>query len=519
MGSHGEDELRYRALFQCAQDGIFLFDADTGRFIEVNDAFLRMFGYSPQQIAQMTIFDLPQDSEENIRRNIQRVLQNGYWPLGERLYYRADGSLLQVEVYAALLDLKDRRYIMAVARDITERKRNEEERQRMREQLEQARKMETIGTLAAGVAHDFNNLLTAIVGNAELLKAAYADDPQIQKRTHQILQACERGKNMVNALLTFSRRGMVDTRPQHLNQLVLSVLEILNHALPANIRVETHLQEDLPAIHADATQIEQMIMNLCANARDAMPAGGTIILRTRKMSLESPRVFSGIELPAGEYVCIEVQDTGEGIHPEHLPHIFEPFFTTKPVGKGTGLGLATVYGTVLSHGGGIEVQSTPGEGTSFRILLPAFEGNEEDYFSPEKQPPDHSLHGTRILFVDDEENIRTLVAEVLQREGCQVETAASGEEALQMLREKGGLYYHLLITDLTMPGLSGIHLARQVYGIAPDLPIILCSGYGAGVVEQVEDLPNVACYIQKPYRRQQLLEAVEKALGFHHRSC
>jgi len=512
MGSHGEDELRYRALFQCAQDGIFLFDADTGCFIEVNDAFLRMFGYSPQQIAQMTIFDLPHDSEENIRANIQRVLQNGYWQLGERLYYRADGSLLQVEVYAALLDLKDRRYIMAVARDITERKRNEEERQRMREQLEQARKMETIGTLAAGVTHDFNNLLTAIVGNAELLMAIYADDPQIQNRVHQILQACERGKNMVNALLTFSRRGITDTRPRDLNQLILGVLQILNHVLPANIRVETRLQDDLPAIHADATQIEQMIMNLCANARDAMPAGGIITLRTCRMSLESPRVFSGTELPAGEYVCLEVQDTGEGIPPEYLPHIFEPFFTTKPVGKGTGLGLATVYGIVLSHGGGIEVQSAPREGTSFRILLPAFEGKAEDYSSPERQLPEHSFHGTRILFVDDEESIRALVAEILQREGCQVETAASGEEALQMVREKGRLYYHLLITDLTMPGLSGIHLARQVYGVAPDLPIILCSGYGAGAAEQAEDLPNVVCYIQKPYRRQQLLEVIQHVL-------
>lgn len=515
MESQAEDELRYRALFQCAQDGIFLFDADTGRFIEVNEAFLRMFGYSPQQIAQMTIYDLPQDSKENIQRNIQRVLQNGYWQLGERLYYRADGSLLQVEVYAALLDLQDRRYIMAVARDITERKRSEQERQRMREQLEQARKMETIGTLAAGVAHDFNNLLTAIMGNAELLQATHADDPQIQERTQQILQACERGKNMVNALLTFSRRGIIDTHPQDLNRLVLSSLQILKHALPASIHIETHLQDHLPTIYADATQIEQMIMNLCANARDAMPAGGTITLRTGKVTLESPRVISGIELPAGEYVCMEVEDTGEGIPPEHLPHIFEPFFTTKPVGKGTGLGLATVYGIVLSHGGGIEVRSTPGQGTCFLILLPAFQQKDADYPSVEGKPPSRSLKGARILFVDDEESIRALVTEILRHEEYQAETAASGEEALQMVQNQGGSYYHLLITDLTMPGLSGIGLARQVYQIAPALPVILCSGYGADVAEQAEEIPNVVCYVQKPYRRQQLLEAVERALKLH----
>lgn len=513
MESHGEDELRYRALFQCAQDGIFLFEADTGRFVEVNQAFLRMFGYSPQQIVEMTIYDLPQDTRENIQRNIQRVLQTGYWQLGERVYRRADGSLLQVEVYAALLDLQDRHYIMAVARDITERKRNEEERQRMREQLEQARKMETVGTLAAGVAHDFNNLLTAIMGNAELLQSTYAGDPQIQERTRQILQACERGRNMVNALLTFSRRGIVDTRPQNLNELICASQQILSHALPANIHVEMHLQDDLPAIHADATQIEQMIMNLCANARDAMPAGGTITLRTYTVSLDCPRVISGVELPAGEYVCMEVEDTGGGISPEHLPHIFEPFFTTKPVGKGTGLGLATVYGIVLSHGGGIEVRSTPGQGTCFHILLPVFQGDDVHHSRTEETPVGRSLHGARILFVDDEESIRGLVTELLRHAECEVETAASGEEALQLVREKGAFYYHVLITDLTMPGVSGISLARQVYQIAPALPVILCSGYGADVAEQVENIPNVVYYIQKPYRRQQLLEAVEKALG------
>ena len=513
MGSHSEDERRYRALFQCAQDGIFLFDADTGRFIEVNDAFMRIFGYSPQQIAQMTIFDLPEDTPENIQRNIGQVLQSGYWQLGERTYRRADGSLIQVEVYATLLNLQDHHYIMAVARDITERKRNEEERQRMREQLEQARKMETVGTLAAGVAHDFNNLLTAIMGNAELLQAIYADAPPVQERAHQILQACERGKNMVHALLTFSRRGIVDTRPHDLNQLVDSSYQILSHVLPANIHMEMYLQDDLPLIHADATQIEQMMMNLCANARDAMPTGGTITVRTYAVSIDCPHVMSGVELPAGEYVCLEVADTGEGISPEHLPHIFEPFFTTKPVGKGTGLGLATVYGIVLSHGGGIEVQSSPGQGTCFRVLLPAFHGKGVQYSAKEEKPMGRSLGEARILFVDDEESIRTLVTEILRHVGYQVETAASGEEALEFLRGKGTSYYHVLITDLTMPGLSGIGLARQVYQVAPDLPIILCSGFGADVAEQVEGVPNVVAYIQKPYRRQQLLEAVERALG------
>ncbi len=243
-----------------------------------------------------------------------------------------------------------------------------------------------------------------------------------------------------------------------------------------------------------------------------MPAGGIITLRTCKMSLESPRVFSGTELPSGEYVCLEVQDTGEGIPPEYLPHIFEPFFTTKPVGKGTGLGLATVYGIVLSHGGGIEVQSTPREGTSFRILLPAFEGKAEDYSSPERQLPEHSFHGTRILFVDDEESIRALVAEILQREGCQVQTAAGGEDALNLVRQHGASYYQLLITDLTMPGLDGIQLAREVYQLDPRLPIVLCSGYGTEVAQQVGEAPNVVECIQKPYRRKQLLDVIQHVL-------
>jgi len=513
METAGENELRYRALFECAQDGIFLFDADTGQFIEVNDAFQRMFGYSPQQIARMTIFDLPQDSAENIRRNIQRVLQHGYWQLGERTYRRADGSLLQVEGYASLLNLQNRRYIMAVARDITERKRSEEERQRMREQLEQARKMETIGTLAAGVAHDFNNLLTAIMGNAELLQVIYAGDPQVEERTRQILQACERGKNMVNALLTFSRRGITDMQPHRLNDLVSASQQILGYMLPANIHVETRLQPDLPLINADATQIEQLIMNLCANSRDAMPAGGTITLRTYSLTLDSPCVMSGAELPAGEYVCLEVEDTGGGIPPEYLPHIFEPFFTTKPVGRGTGLGLATVYGIVLAHGGGIEVHSRVGVGTCFRVLLPALLEHQQTPQTGEEPAIRRSSGGIRVLFVDDEASIRELVAHMLRREGCEVETVASGEDALQMLRERGESYYQLLITDLTMPGLNGMELARQVHQMAPSLPVVLCSGYGTEVAEQVENLPNIVSYLQKPYRRQQLLEVLEKAVS------
>ncbi len=511
MDTDAESEARYRALFECAQDGIFVFDAATGRFIEVNQAFLRMFGYSAEQVAQMTIFDLPQDTAENIRRNIQRVVQHGYFPLGERIYRRADGSSIPVEVYASRLDLAGQTLIMAVARDITERKRNEQERQRMHEQLEQARKMETIGTLAAGVAHDFNNLLTAIMSNAELLQMTHDTDPQVRERTNQILQACERGKRMVNALLTFSRRSIADMRPQNLNNLLSASQQILSHILPANIRLELELQPDLPLVSADATQVEQMVMNLCTNARDAMPSGGTITLRTRTLSLRSPRAMSGAQLSSGEYVCIEVQDTGCGIAPDHLPHIFEPFYTTKPVGTGTGLGLATVYGIVLSHNGGIEVESQIGKGTLFRILLPAQTTHAEPSPGVEQGSADNLLHGYRVLFVDDEASIRETVCTMLKHAGCEVLTAASGEQALQMVAEQP-THYQVLITDLTMPGMSGIELAREVYHIAPELPVILCSGYGTQAVEQVENAPNIVGFVQKPYRRAQLLAAIERAL-------
>lgn len=511
MKSMHESELRYRALFESARDGIFLFDADTGKFIEVNGAFRRMLGYSSEQIAQMTIFDLPQDTEENIRLNIQRVLQHGHWQLGERVYRRADGSLLEAEVYATLLHLENRRYIMAVVRDITARKHSERERQRMREQLEQARKMETIGTLAAGVAHDFNNLLSIIMGNAEQLQIIYTGDPQIEERVSQILRACERGKQMVDALLTFSRRSTPDMRPCDLNDLISASQQILSHVLPANIRLGTHLQENISPVNADTTQMEQMIINLCTNARDAMPAGGTITLRTYTVTLESARVMSGIELSPGEYVCLEVEDTGEGIPLEHLPRIFDPFFTTKPVGMGTGLGLATVYGIVQAHGGGIDVHSYLGKGTSFRILLPALKEGEHPPPANEHTTTHHPLSGKRILFVDDEPSICQLVAELLRHEGYEVDVATSGEEALNILRQRTK-YYHLLITDLTMPGLNGIDLSRQVYQMEPSLPVILCSGYGTEVAEQAKDVPNIVSCIQKPYRRQQLLTVIERSL-------
>ena len=212
-------------------------------------------------------------------------------------------------------------------------------------------------------------------------------------------------------------------------------------------------------------------------------------------------------------MCLEVEDTGGGIPPEHLPHIFEPFFTTKPVGRGSGLGLATVYGIVLAHGGGIEVRSYVGAGTCFRILLPALLEAKDAPQASNEPIVRHPFHAIRVLFVDDEALIREMVAHVLRQEGCEVETASSGEEALQRIRERGASYYRLLITDLTMPGLSGIELAQQVYQIDPGLPVILCSGYGTEIAEQVANVPNVVFYLQKPYRRRQLLEAVEQALG------
>jgi nitrogen-specific signal transduction histidine kinase/CheY-like chemotaxis protein len=392
-----------------------------------------------------------------------------------------------------------------IAQDITEQI-------KLQNQLQQARKMEAVGQLAAGVAHDFNNILTVVQGNASLLLASNPPESEDAKPLQSICAAADRASRLVRQLLTFSRRQPVELRPINLRDTLATVWDILPRILTERVKVTLHAPPGLPDISADGAMLETLIMNLAFNARDAMPEGGQLSITAEAVELPAA-ADSNPEAHAGQFVRLTVSDTGTGIPPEDLPRIFDPFFTTKPVGKGTGLGLATVYGIAQQHHGWVEVRSEVGVGTTFLVFIPALLAARPP--QPAAKPPPPETAGTgreTILVVEDEPDLRDLVAQVLESRDYRVLTAASGAKALETWSRREG-DIHLLLTDMVMPdGLTGRKLAEKLTGEDPRLRVIFTSGYSAGMPGT--DLDNVeeGSFLPKPYRSSTLLQIVRDCL-------
>ena len=388
--------------------------------------------------------------------------------------------------------------------DVTEPK-------RLEDQLRQAQKMQAVGQLAGGVAHDFNNLLTAILGNVALL---LEDAPVLGPRVNllkTIERAGGRAADLVRQLLSFSRQNVLALAPLHLQAAVEETVAMLRCAIDPRVRVKVRGDADLWAVHADPTQVNQVLMNLCLNARDAMPDGGLLLLQTRNVELDAGSARRHIEARAGQFVRLRVRDTGCGIPPHVLPRIFEPFFTTKEPGRGTGLGLATVFGIVKQHGGWIECTSTVNRGTTFDIYFP------RSPLSPDAAPaavaPAPSAApsgGATILLVDDEPMVRDLGCTILRRAGYRVITAEDGLEALALLRQKRHRI-GLVILDLTMPRLSGKDTLRNLRAIDPGIRVLIASGYSKEDPD-ASGMEGASGFIAKPYRQAELLHLVRTAL-------
>ena len=364
------------------------------------------------------------------------------------------------------------------------------EREIAEARLVQAQKMEAIGQLTGGVAHDFNNLLTAIVGSLELLLRR-TDEEKLRRLAGNALQAAERGARLTAQLLAFSRRQRLTPAPLDVNRIIAGMGDLLARSIGAHVEVETRLEEGLARALADPTQLEVMILNLAINARDAMPGGGRLLIATR--NLESVPEPLAAELSPGRYVAICVADTGVGMAPEILQRAFEPFFTTKPQGKGTGLGLAQLYGFARQSGGSVRIDSEERRGTSVTIYLPATDAEAE----VARNAPAEGLRPRRgrILLVDDDEDVRGVAAAMVAELGYEVATAAAGEEALRLL--EGGRF-QLMVTDVAMPGMNGVELGRRARRLAPDMPILFASGY-ADVQTFGVELSDEAL-LRKPFR-------------------
>ena len=394
--------------------------------------------------------------------------------------------------------------------EIAERQRAERERERIQAQFRQAQKMEAVGTLAGGIAHDFNNLLQAVQGYAQLLQLKKGKEESGQREISQIIRAAERGADLTRKLLTFSRKVESELRPIELNYEVESVRLLLERTIPKMIQMEFHLAEDLNIVNADPGQVEQILMNLAVNSKDAMPEGGRFTVETANVSLDENYCMMHPQVRPGEYVQLTVSDNGHGMSGETLEHIFEPFYTTKETGKGTGLGLATVYGIVKCHNGHITCYSELDEGTTFKIYFPAVKSRDK-IIRPQAEPV--ALRGGTeiILLVDDEEAIRFLGTEILEEVGYTVLTATDGESALQLYREKHPRI-SLVILDLIMPGMGGKRCLVELLEVDPEARVVIASGYSPdGPTREI--LKNGAKgFVSKPYDLRQMLNVVRQVL-------
>jgi signal transduction histidine kinase len=380
----------------------------------------------------------------------------------------------------------------------------------LEEQYRQAQKMEAIGLLAGGIAHDFNNLLTAINGFAELSQMRLPPDSPIQKLVGNILHSGKRAADLVGQMLTFSRKQIIESIILDLNSVVADMEKMLRRVIGEHIRMETDLAPDLWPVEADPTQIEQIIVNLAVNARDAMPNGGWLTIETSNVFLDEDYAAGHLGVEPGEHVLLAISDTGFGMSDEVQARIFEPFFTTKEMGKGTGLGLATVYGIVKQSGGHIWVYSEPGQGTTFKIYLPC--AVEAIATSFRDNQTNHLLRGTEtILLVEDEPAVRELATLILQEQGYKVLEAANGQEALRLSQEHNEKI-QLLLTDVVMPGMGGKELAEQLDQTRSDLKILFMSGYADSIIAHHGVLELDIPFMEKPFSSHTLTYKVREVL-------
>jgi len=494
-------EARYRDLFDKASDLIATMDV-AGSLTAVNEAFARAMGYPREALIGMDMTDLvPTESRDLVAEARERTLEGGAPKLYEHELVARDGSRIQVEVASRLIEEHGRPIgVESICRDISERRRLEEE-------LRLAQRLESIGRLAGGVAHDFNNLLTVISGYAELLLARNGEP---QTELVQIAAAADRAAVLTRQLLAFSRRQVLQPRVIQLNDVVSGLTPLLQRLIGEDVELVAALSPPLEPVRADPSQMEQVILNLAVNARDAMPQGGRLSIQTANINLDQEYVSHHGELAVGPHVMLAVSDTGIGMDPEVAEHIFEPFFTTKPVGTGTGLGLATVYGIVKQSGGSIWVYSEPGEGTTFKIYLPAVDAPIEDERSAEPRPA--AARGSEtVLLAEDNGPLRQLIAHMLEAQGYDVLAAETPKDAVRLAVEQSDKI-SLLISDLVMPEMSGGVLAKEVAGIVPGVRVLLMSGYTDDAVSRSGSLAPGAEYLEKPFGAEELAAKVRETL-------
>jgi two-component system, cell cycle sensor histidine kinase and response regulator CckA len=507
-----QSEERYRELTNTLPQTVFETD-ERGKLTFVNSTGFETFGYSPEDF-EKGLYALQMIVEEDRTRgaeNIGKVLRGEKGAGKEYTALRKDGTTFTAIISSSAIFRGGGPVgLRGILTDISERRQAEQEKTALQDQLRQSQKMEAIGRLAGGVAHDFNNLLTVIRGYTEFSLLEIKDDDPLRENIREIEKATDRATNLTRQLLAFSRRQVMELRVVDLNAILMDLEKMLRRVIGEDIELVTVYGQPLGLVKADPGQIEQVVFNLAANARDAMPRGGKFILETADVELDQAYADAHVAIAQGPFVRLSVSDTGTGMTPNIRERVFEPFFTTKEKGKGTGLGLSTVYGIVKQSGGYVWVYSEPGRGTTFKIYLPRVDealeaggkGEEEDVLPRGDET---------VIFVEDEDEVRKLGARILRSQGYTVFEASHGAEAL-FIAGQLGKPIHLMITDVVMPGMSGADLARRLKALLPETNILYISGYTDQAIIQHGLLEKGSLFLQKPFTHRSLCRKVRSVL-------
>ncbi len=507
-------EERYRLLFDGLVDAVFLHettdDGLPGRIVAVNDVACRRLGYERDELLRMTVADIDAPDSPVVPQDVVARLQRGEQVLFEQTHVARDGRLIPVEVNTRTFQLQARPVVLAVARDISDRRRAEQELQQRDELLRQAQKMELVGRLAGGVAHDFNNMLGVILGNTELALAQVDPAQPAHADLLEIQDAAERSTDLTRQLLAFARKTAVVPAVLDLNETVSGLLPMLQRLIGENVQLAWCPGADVWPVVMDPSQVDQILVNLCLNARDAIADVGTITIGTANCAIDAAFCASHADAVPGEHARLTVSDTGRGMDRDVLDHVFEPFYTTKGVGEGTGLGLATVHGSLLQNHGFITVSSAPGHGSTFEIYLPRDSGQGE---SPRPAGAlDSSTGGLEtILLVEDEPAMLRLATRALEAQGYTVLAAGGPTEAIRLATDHAD-EIRLLVTDVLMPGMNGRDLADALSPLHPGLACVFMSGHAADTMTAGGTVDEGTCFIQKPFSLHDLSAKVREAL-------
>jgi two-component system cell cycle sensor histidine kinase/response regulator CckA len=496
-----ESEKKFQQFYDEAPVGYHELDTK-GRITRVNRKELQMLGYSAGEMLGKPVWNFFEEGDTTRKVILAKLSGDvSFHDTFERTYRRKDGSTLPVLVEDRVIRDSENQVIAirSIVEDITERRRTEEALRKSEEQLRQWQRVEAIGRLAGGVAHDFNNLLMTIKGCSELLLGAFDRRDPRREEVEEILKAADRATALTRQLLAFGRRQVLQPQILDLNAVVMNMDKMLRRLIGEDIQLITSLEPEVWSVKVDPGMIEQVVMNLAVNSRDAMPSGGKLTIETTNVIHDEEYASHHVSVKPGYYVMLAISDTGCGMDKETQSHLFEPFFTTKDTGKGSGLGLSTVYGIIKQSGGNIWAYSEPGLGTTFKIYLPRVERAAKGY-KPRLKPKEVGAPGgtETILLVEDEEAVRTMVSKILQNKGYTVLEARHGNEAIEVSERYEGSI-NLMVTDVIMPQMSGRELAERMAPMRPEMHVLYMSGYPDNTIVQHGVLEPGTAFLQKPF--------------------